>query len=451
MTGSDNNATSKTVFLGNVPTDIHPKLIFDSIGRPGPIEALRILPLKRCAFLDFVNEQDAVNFLSTKKIITLREKINEQTIILAVKPAKASLTAAPLKSAIRCGATRNIYLGGWHNSEVELRKTVEATGGDIDTIKVFEERNLAFVHLTSISQAIKTINDLEKKYPAVKINYGDDRCSNHANSKKRPSINNTESVNVQRDGEDGEDGELINEPNNKREKKDHNTDNSKDSGEKHKRTIFLSGIHPDTTLEDLCNVIRGGNLESIRLLKEKNTAFISFVEAEAATNFYEHASTKGLFIRGDVVKRVSWADVRILSSTLQMALKKGATRTLYLGNLDPSAFSKERLREIGEAFGVVESARLIRDKNNSSTTCKAFISFGELKDAVLAVQVLQSDESYKECRIGYGKDRCCEVLPTGKPMGFNTFITSSMTNNHNASFEREDIFTSIENRLEINK
>lgn len=404
---------SRTVFLGNIVSGVSPRMIFDAIGRPGSIEALRILPEKRCAFLDFVTLEDAQAFLKTKKIVTLREKlIDDQTIILAVKPASATKVSNLVASAIKCGATRNIYLGGgFKGTEQELRKIVEdELGMQIDTIKVFEDRGIAFIHCVSISQAIKASSELEKKFPHLKLNYGDDRCLKR--SAKRTQTDDEKS--------EGEEGEINTGNTNLLAGKDGPGSNEA----RHKRTVFLSGIHPEASLEDLCDVIRGGNLESVRLLKDKQTAFVSFVEAEAAKAFYEHTNQRGFFIKGEAVKRIGWADIRILSSQILLSLKRGATRVVYLGNLNSNAFNRDRLTEIGQAFGPVESVKFIRDKVSSSVSL-GFISFSELKDSITAVQVLSDEPEYKGCKVGYGRDRCSDPLPVGKPLGFSTFLCSS--------------------------
>jgi hypothetical protein len=441
--------SSRTVFLGNIVPGVLPRMIFDAIGRPGPIEALRILPDKRCAFLDFVNLEDAQAFLKTKKIVTLKEKLkDDQTVILAVKPASATKISNMVASAIKCGATRNIYLGGgFKGTEQELRKIVEdELGVQIDTVKVFEDRGIAFVHCISISQAIKAIGELEKKFPQLKLNYGDDRCF------KRPPKRNQTNEEKSED----EEGEISADASSPLTR-----DNLNDA--RHKRTVFLSGIHSDATLEDLCDVIRGGNLESIRLLREKQTAFVSFVEAESAKSFYEHTNQRGFFIRGEAVKRIGWADIRILSSQILLALKRGATRVVYLGNLDSNAFSRDRLMEVGRAFGQVESVKFVRDKVNSAISL-GFISFAELKDSITAVQVLSDEPEYKSCKVGYGKDRCSDPLPIGKPLGYNTFLSSAMSNSSSPAntqsssfppgFQPTDYssgYTSIEDRSEIKR
>lgn len=42
------------------------------------------------------------------------------------------------------------------------------------------------------------------------------------------------------------------------------------------RTVYLGSIHPDTTLEEICNAIRGGILEKIRYIPEKHVAFATY-------------------------------------------------------------------------------------------------------------------------------------------------------------------------------
>lgn len=48
------------------------------------------------------------------------------------------------------------------------------------------------------------------------------------------------------------------------------------------RTIYLGNIHPLTTTEELCNHIRGGILQSIKYVPDKQMAFVTFVDPNAA-------------------------------------------------------------------------------------------------------------------------------------------------------------------------
>jgi hypothetical protein len=43
------------------------------------------------------------------------------------------------------------------------------------------------------------------------------------------------------------------------------------------RTVYLGNIHPETTIEDLCNAIRGGVLQSIRYMQDKHIAVCVYI------------------------------------------------------------------------------------------------------------------------------------------------------------------------------
>lgn len=48
------------------------------------------------------------------------------------------------------------------------------------------------------------------------------------------------------------------------------------------RTVYLGNIHPDTTLDELCNTIRGGVLQQIKFIDEKHIAVGIFSEDSSA-------------------------------------------------------------------------------------------------------------------------------------------------------------------------
>lgn len=43
------------------------------------------------------------------------------------------------------------------------------------------------------------------------------------------------------------------------------------------RTIYLGNIHPETSIEEMCNTIRGGALQSIRYLGDKHIAVSTLI------------------------------------------------------------------------------------------------------------------------------------------------------------------------------
>jgi hypothetical protein len=46
------------------------------------------------------------------------------------------------------------------------------------------------------------------------------------------------------------------------------------------RTVYLGNIHPETSIEEMCNTIRGGALQSIRYLGDKHIAVSTLVHVK---------------------------------------------------------------------------------------------------------------------------------------------------------------------------
>lgn len=147
------------------------------------------------------------------------------------------------------------------------------------------------------------------------------------------------------------------------------------------RTIYLGNIHPETTTEDLCNAIRGGVLQTIRYMQDKHIAvcsplipaahypltmviqFVTFVDPAAAMTFYQVASLQGLTLNNRRLK-VGWGkNSGPLPPTLALSVHSGATRNVYIGNIeDFEAFSEERLkRDFGE-YGDIELVNFLKEK-----------------------------------------------------------------------------------------
>jgi len=61
------------------------------------------------------------------------------------------------------------------------------------------------------------------------------------------------------------------------------------------RTVYIGGLDASTTAEELCEYVKGGLLDNIKVMPEKNCAFVTFVFPEGAQIFYEYASQ--VFVR----------------------------------------------------------------------------------------------------------------------------------------------------------
>lgn len=363
---------SRTVYLGGLPPDTTFKEIFDII-KVGPVESVRLLPEKDCAFIDFCVEADASAF----RLKFRGKRLNIRGVDIKVAYAKPSHSLDNVLLATKYGATRNIYLAGITGAEdpeghalweTKLRVDCERFG-PIDMIKIVPERNIAFVHMARISDAMEAVSWLsgDPAWSGKRINFGSDRC--HGRPADRPSLDN----------------KLC------------------------RRTVYLGGLVKGVTLEDICEVVRGGLLDQVKLIEEKSAAFVTFVRPEDAESYYQMTSSDGLCIKGNRVK-VSWASDRALSVATIHALQKGATRCVCIENIDHRAYPLATLtKDFEERFGDIETSWKGRQADRANTV---FISFACIKDAVSAVDSLRHDRVFSGCRISYSRDRCSAPATT---------------------------------------
>ncbi|KAK3365738.1 hypothetical protein B0T24DRAFT_597506 [Lasiosphaeria ovina] len=74
-----------------------------------------------------------------------------------------------------------------------------------------------------------------------------------------------------------------------------------------RRTVHLGSIPPGTAAEEILGHVRSGQIESVRLLPDKNCALISFLDASSATHFHSDAILKKLCIKGQDIK-IGWGN-----------------------------------------------------------------------------------------------------------------------------------------------
>ena len=70
------------------------------------------------------------------------------------------------------------------------------------------------------------------------------------------------------------------------------------------RTIYIGNIEDGTSPEQIINLVRTGAIESVRVLPDKNCAFISFLDAQSATLFHTDATMRKLTLRDQELKVV---------------------------------------------------------------------------------------------------------------------------------------------------
>ncbi|KAJ4162502.1 hypothetical protein NW754_013930 [Fusarium falciforme] len=157
------------------------------------------------------------------------------------------------------------------------------------------------------------------------------------------------------------------------------------------RTVYLGNIPPDTSAEEILGHVRSGQIESVRLLPDKNCAFISFLDASSATHFHSDAILKKLCIKGQDIK-VGWGKPSQVPTSVALAVQQsGASRNVYLGNL-PEEVSDEELREDLGKFGAIDTIKVVREKNI------AFVHYLSIANAIKAVSQLPQEPKWQAPR-----------------------------------------------------
>ncbi|KAJ3347484.1 hypothetical protein HDU83_002083 [Entophlyctis luteolus] len=365
---------SRTVYLGNVPANTHYEDLLNMV-KYGPIESIKIVDDKKCCFIAFIDPAAAHAFFRDYQ--GKRVLIGDQEIRFGW--GKPSAVPPLILNDVLNGASRNVYIG-----QVDATITEEALReefapfGPIDQIRVIPEKHIAFVHLCSIAQAQKAVAALPHRplFSGKKINFGKDRCGSLAGVVGGGGGGGGMGV-------PGMQGGMT------------------------MRTLYLGGLHPDVVVKDICDVVRGGLLQKVHYLPEKNTAFVTFVDPMAASTLHMRGNNEGVVIKGKRVK-VGWGKpAQPITSTVFTSIQNGATRTVYVGPL-AAGITEERLRQDFSKFGEIEMINMVPGADK--TIC--FISYMDIAFAISAVNSAHAafGDAYAGMRINFGKDRCNQPL-----------------------------------------
>ena len=394
------NASSRTVYLGNIPPETSAEEILGHV-RSGQIESVRLLPDKNCAFISFLDGSSATHFHSDA--ILKKLAIRGQDIKVGWgKPAQVptSVQVAVQQS----GASRNVYLGNLPETvtEAELREDL-GKFGLIDTVKIVREKAIGFVHFLSIGNAIKAVSQLpqEPKWQAPRrVYYGKDRCAYVSKTQQQNAAQYlgiapgyAHMLNVA-------DRDLIS--NALAQQSVAAAAVATQAGgvsNLGNRTVYLGNIHPETTIEEICNVVRGGLLHHIRYIPDKHICFVTFIDPTSAASFFALSNMQGLMIHNRRLK-IGWGKHSgALPPAIALAVSGGASRNVYIGNLDES-WTEERLRQDFSEYGEIELVNALREKS-----C-AFVNFTNISNAIKAIEAIRSREDYQRFKVNFGKDRC---------------------------------------------
>ena len=400
MSPGISSGTSRTVYLGNIPPETSAEEILGHV-RSGQIESVRLLPDKNCAFISFLDGSSATHFHSDA--ILKKLAIRGQDIKVGWgKPSQVPTSVA--LAVQQSGASRNVYLGnlGEDVSEEELREDL-GKFGPIDTIKIVREKAIGFVHFLSIGNAIKAVAQLpqEPKYQSPRrVYYGKDRCAYVSKTQQQNAAQYLGIAPGYAHVLNGADRDLIS--NALAQQSVAAAAVATTAGGINNlgnRTVYLGNIHPETTIEEICNVVRGGLLHHIRYIPDKHICFVTFIDPTSAASFYALSNLQGLMIHNRRLK-IGWGKHSgALPAAIALAVSGGASRNVYIGNLDES-WTEERLRQDFSEYGEIELVNTLREKS-----C-AFVNFTNIANAIKAIEAVRGKEEYRRFKVNFGKDRC---------------------------------------------
>lgn len=388
-----NGQTGRTVYVGNLPADAAVDELLSQV-RFGPIDTVKVLPEKNCAFISFLDPTTAAAFHSD----ALMRKVQLHGQELKIGWGKPSAVPTNVVMAVQQnGATRNVYLGNLEENETEqsLRDDLSRFG-PIDQVKIVRDKNIGFIHFLSIATAIKVVQSLatEPAWAGKRVHYGKDRCAYVPKNQHQQQQHNMAAAAMAATaaGYVGFSNTLAG----------INLDPTQ--VQPGNRTVYLGNIHPETTLEEICNTIRGGILQQIRYIQDKHIAFVTFVDSNAAVAFFHTATFQGIALHNRRLK-VGWGKHSGPPSPgIAMVVQAGGSRNVYIGQIDDfEAFDEAKIRQDFSQYGEIELVNLLKEKN-----C-AFVNFTNIANSIKAIEGIKQNEEYSKFKIAYGKDRCANA------------------------------------------
>ncbi|KAI8580633.1 hypothetical protein K450DRAFT_236539 [Umbelopsis ramanniana AG] len=173
------------------------------------------------------------------------------------------------------------------------------------------------------------------------------------------------------------------------------------------RSLWIGCVDSLVTQEQLLQTFSPyGLIDSVRLIADKECAFVNFVHIEDAIRAKEDVLTLHNGRIGDTVVRIGYGknDGPLPDSTVLQP-----TRALWFGNMSITLTSSD-LYDVFKQFGDIESARVLTQKN-----C-AFVNFKYLESAIRAKDHVQSTNLLgPNTRIGFAKVPTAPA-PTSTPI-----------------------------------
>ncbi|KAG0096175.1 hypothetical protein BGZ93_004924 [Podila epicladia] len=165
------------------------------------------------------------------------------------------------------------------------------------------------------------------------------------------------------------------------------------------RSLWIGNVDPNFTTNELMQIFSPfGPVESLKVIPDKECAFVNFMRVEDAMRAKEDISERRGGRIGNATVRVGYGKAELMASADAPVLHP--TRALWIGNI-PASTTPAALQAMFGHFGAIESARVLTHKS-----C-GFINFEHMDDAVLAKKVMHGQEAFGPgtgaVRIGFAK------------------------------------------------
>lgn len=401
-TEGESKQPNRTIYLGGLPLQTTIADLCDLI-TDGPLEQVKLLPQKNCAFLSFFDDKTGIAAHERLRVSGTQTLYGKPIVVGwgAVRPLPEHLM-----SVIATGASRNLFIGGHveRATEAYLREVLSRFG-PLDCFDFLPAKKMAFVHFASLKAAVQCKETLgsDPQWAPFRLNYGKDRCSPegtgqpHGASKSRRGLKRPADF-LPLGLASAPLGPGYGQP------------------EQSQRTVYLGGV-PEDLVSEAMDQVQAGVVEQIRVLPEKKCCFITFMDPTSAALFMAKSS-QGLVVRGQLFK-VGWAKVDPVSTPRVLeGFRKGATRNLVLGNLHPSVTAQELSTDLGQ-YGHIEKVDLTPDRR------QAFVHFMSIAAAMGCVEALSTSgsplyERYKDKKVYFANERSAglhEMHPRGSAEG----------------------------------
>jgi RNA recognition motif-containing protein len=348
----------------------------------GRLEQVKVIAHKACAFLNFFDEADALNCYNAHQ---------QSPVVLEGRELKMGWAKAPplrddVVTAVAEGASRNLFVGSLPEGVTEqaLAQAFQPFG-DYESIVIIHAKNIGFVNMLSVRSATtaKTALDGQVIFQGtrpVKVNYAKEPTGEARLSAPKPAF--------------------VGQPSNRQQQQAYGGMQQQGQAPQSNRAIYIGNLQPDVSLHDICKMgNRFGAIDWCKIVREKNCAFINFVDPNSAAAM--HMNQSMVEINGNSV-RVNWAKAPPLAGDLMAHVQAGATRNLWVGNLQVGT-PVEELGALVEEFGLVDNIYQPDGKNF------AFINLCSLRQAIRAKDKLNGLEfKGQQLRVNYAKE---EITP----------------------------------------